>query len=233
MSVFDVIKGVKTRCDRIAEEKRKLEQEKKEREQQRREAEKRCEEERERTTIEKLASGELIQAIVSFCAETTWFGESQGSWDSNRRQVIVSGAVVLLNNHDKDVFFKNLEGVSVHNKKVVFNIHQATDSIFSAYAEAKLGMPSGAKETNRIVDEQLDNYWKSDDYELISLTFEDFGYDSIENKEMIKFFVRALHIELGKKFPNMIFSEPRKNGFGLWAIEANVQKKKRKSLISE
>ena len=75
MGFLDVLKGVKETYDRKIEEERKRS----------------AEIVAQREEFERQLQGtEMIQCIVSHLMEIPGLGESQGSWDSNCRQVIVT-----------------------------------------------------------------------------------------------------------------------------------------------
>ena len=60
-----------------------------------------------------------MQTIVHNITEKTpWFFTSQGGWDSNRRQVIVTAVAVIVNNHREDTFVQCLESIYIHKDQV-------------------------------------------------------------------------------------------------------------------
>lgn len=226
MGLFDTLRKKKEEYDNKKEAEWRKEQERRERMRRENAA-------REKAILEHLESGELMQTIVGSVCATSWFGESQGTWDSNRRQVIVSKIAVILNNHDENTFFTNLEKMSVHNNSVSFDMHVAEDSIFSSYANEKLGLPSNAEAINRNRDMQLSRYQESDDYQLVTYLFESYGYGAIEDKKMLGYFATALHTVLSKQFPDLHFSQPKENQFGFWAFDTMVKGKQQKTILPE
>lgn len=66
-----------------------------------------------------------MQSLLYHCQTISWLGESQGSWDSNRRQFIITPVALIVNNHDTDVMFRCLEEVeAIGGKKFRYSLHR-------------------------------------------------------------------------------------------------------------
>ena len=87
---FDKLKNMKDEYDRKENARQQAMAEEHQRRQQ-------AKAEQERALYEKLENSELISSVVSYLSTVPEFGESQGSQDSNRRQVIIGEKIILLN----------------------------------------------------------------------------------------------------------------------------------------
>ena len=228
MGILDTLKEMKARYDESVEEKKKREAERIQRERQERERKKREAEEKERMILDKLASGELMQSLLYHCQTISWLGESQGSWDSNRRQFIITPVALIVNNHDTDVMFRCLEEVeAIGGKKFRYSLHREFKPVMDPGGNW-IRMPTSETIEN---DYQMEKYENNDGFQWIAIFFETYGYNTITETDTLRHFAMALRREIAKQYPTGMASEMRKNAYGFWWFEIVVEPKKQKSVL--
>lgn len=228
MGIFDAIKEAKRRHNELLEEKVRQEELRKKREREEQERRQRETDEKERVILDKLASGELMQSILSLCREMAWFGESQGSWDSNLRQFIVTPVAVIINNHDTDVLFRCLEEVAVSGgDQMQYVLHREFKPVMDPGGNW-VRMP-----TSQTIDDdfQLKKYNNDDSFHWNTILFESYGYGAIEDPQTLRYFTMALHREALKLYRGVTPSQIRKNAYGFYGFEFKVEGKKQKSIL--
>lgn len=224
MGLFDKIKEIKTQYDNNQEAKREQEEEQKRKAREEREA-------KENAILEKISSGELMQTIVhNITDKTPWFFTSQGGWDSNRRQVIVTAVAVIVNNHREDTFVQCLESIYIHKDQIEFTFRQEEDSIMASYFNQKLGLDSRAEAVNRWNKQRLAEY-ESKDYMLETIPYESIGYDPITDDTILERFASVLREQLQKANPSITFTDIRRVNMKRYCFETTVPEKRRKTLI--
>lgn len=212
MGIFDALKEMKARYDELAEEKKRKEEERIRHAQEEREREKREAEEKERMILDKLASGELMQSLLHECQAISWLGESQGSWDSNRRQFIITPVALVVNNHDQDLIFRCLEEIkSTGSHKFSYSLHfkDITDRT------------------------QMEKYEKLEGFQWTAMFYESYGegYSAITETDTLRYFTMALRREISKQYPTGAVSDMRENNYRFWWFEIVVEPKKQKSVL--
>lgn len=224
MGWFDKIKEVKTQYDNKQKEKRKQEEAQRKKAREEREA-------KETAILSQISSSEFMQVIVYNIAEKIpWFFVSQGSWDSNRRQVIVTENSVIVNNHREDTFVRSLESIRIHKDQIEFIFRQEADSVMASNLNKKLGLPSQAEAVNFQNARQLAEY-EEGDYMLEAIPYESIGYDPISDDAMLKRFTSVLREKLQKANPDIPFTEIRRMALRRYCFEITVPKQRGKSFI--
>lgn len=228
MGIFDALKEMKARYDELAEEKKRKEEERIRHAQEEREREKREAEEKERMILDKLASGELMQSLLHECQAISWLGESQGSWDSNRRQFIITPVALVVNNHDTDVMFRCLEEIeAIGGDRFRYSLHQEFKPVMDPGGNW-IRMPTSETIENNY---QLEKYDKSNEFQWSAILFETYGYSAIVETDTLRHFAMALRREIVKQYPTGIVSEMKRNNYGFWWFEIVVEPKKQKSVL--
>ena len=117
MGFFDKLENMKEEYDRKENARQQAMAEEHQRRQQ-------AKAEQERALYEKLENSELISSVVSYLSTVPEFGESQGSQDSNRRQVIIGEKIILLNDYPTNTFSDNLKEIKVCGRDVEYQFAQ-------------------------------------------------------------------------------------------------------------
>ena len=197
----------------------------------RKEREKRRQE--EAAMMEQLKSGKLVQEIYKRLRTSSWFSQSQGTWDCNCRQVIVTPVTVYINNHDKDVFFQYLRNVEPDGEKgVISTIQRELYVSLKDIGGSSIAVKSPTPET-QYVDETLEKYEKSNNFKQEVLPFQMWGFAPISDRGLLKKVAIALREVLAEGFPSLTFSELQKNKYGFWMFETKVSPKEATPLMSQ
>ena len=211
---LDVLKGVKETYDRKIEEERKRS----------------AEIVAQREEFERQLQGtEMIQCIVSHLMEIPGLGESQGSLDSNCRQVIVTEETVTVNNYPDNTFVDSLKWVKVHNNEVEYGIAQQQESYMEHRMSVKMGIVSKSNLMNEYVNQTLSDLRESSDFYCTTLSFDMLGFEDIE-RNILKSFTNALKNALKEKC-QVVTTDVRWNGRCAYVFEMLVSPKKKKSIF--
>lgn len=208
MGFFDKLVEMKKEHDRNVEEekeKTRLKQEQRERE--------------EADFMRQLESGELVQGILRELRASAWFSKSQGSWDCNRREVIITPIAIYYDNYDKDVFFQYLCQVEPNGTDGVFyTIHRENYVSIKKVGGSSFVEKYPTPQT-RYVDEVLEKYQSNAAYQRELLTYQMWGYSPISDRTMLKKFATALKNGLQKEYFNLGVSDIKENKFGFLMFE--------------
>ena len=212
MGFFDKLVEMKKEHDRKVEEEKenaRLRQELKEKE--------------EAEYIQQLEKGELVQGILKVLRDYAWFSESQGSWDSNRREIIITPIALYFDNYDKDVFFRYLCHVEPYGDDSVFyQIHRENYVSLKNIGGSSFAEKYPTPET-RYVDEILEKYRNSNVYQRELIMYQMWEYSPISDKAKMKKFAIALKNALKKEYVNLFFSDVHENKFGFLMFEMSLK----------
>lgn len=223
MGFFDKIKDAKQQHDAKAEEERRRAREARERSQ-------REKEEQEQRIRDGLRNSALMKYIVAGLINEPWLPESQGSWDSNRRQIIVTPEAVSANDYAEDDYFHVLKEISPGANNTV-SISRAIDRMAQRDSRSYGGWESISVpfDIGRQFTDLLDK--KYQDRNAVYITYEGAGYEKIGDSETLLYFAEALKAEFEVRYPNCTFSRlVHKNYYGLRAFEMYVPEKKKNAL---
>lgn len=184
--------------------------------------------EREKEILDKLESSGLMNLLVKWMSSYEWFAHSQGSWDKNRRQIIVTPVNLFLNNYDEDTFFNILEDVAMTGKdQITYSLKRDYQGAVTPWGEI---IRAPTKETMEN-DDILERYKESSGYDLLVGIYEAHGYSPIYDKEALKNFSKAMRNVLKRTYPMAVFSDIHQNAFGFWAFELTVPRGQQRSII--
>ena len=184
--------------------------------------------EREKAIYDKLESSDLMNLLVRWMSSYEWFAHSQGSWDKNRRQVIVTPVNVFLNNYDEDTFFNILEEVSMTGRdEITYSMKRDYQGAVTPWGEIIRAPTKETMENDYI----LKRYKESSGYDLMIAIYEANGYSPIYDKDTLKYFTQAMKNVLKRKYPTTGFSDIHQNAYGFWAFEMYVMKELTKSIL--
>ncbi|MBR3751832.1 MAG: hypothetical protein IKK50_01720 [Ruminiclostridium sp.] len=224
MGLFDKIKEAKRQYDVKAEEEQQRAKEARERIQ-------REEEEKVQRIVTGLKNNDLMQNIVALVIQQPWFSESQGSWDSNRRQIIVTPEVVSVNDYAQDDYFQVLERMyASDNNTVGIKISTSRRPLQDKNAEwvsEHVPYPDLGIRFANIVREKYSNG------NCAYISYEGIGYSEIADAETLNWFAKVLQIVLQERYPELKFSGIHRNYFGLQAFEIYLPEKRRQSISIE
>lgn len=202
-----------------------------EEERQRREAQERKRreaEEEEQRIINGLRNSDLMQNVVILLTQEPWLSESQGSWDSNRRQIIVTPEAVSANDYAEDDYFQMLEKISASGNntvsiKISSSRYAKKDGNGKWISEHVPYTDLGMRFANIMHEQYRDGM-------CVYVSYEGIGYGEIAEEETLKYFVKVLKSVLEERYPEMIFSDIHRNYFGLQAFEMYVPEKRKQSI---
>lgn len=184
--------------------------------------------EREKAIYDKLESSDLMKLLVDWMTSYEWFSRSQGSWDKNRRQIIVTPVNVFLNNYDEDTFFNILEEVSMTGKdEISYSMKRDYQGAVTPWGEIIRAPTKETMENDYI----LERYKESGGYNLLIAIYETHGCSPIYDKDTLKYFAQAMKNVLKRKYPTAGFSDVHQNAFGFLAFEMYVMKESTKSIL--
>lgn len=220
MGFFDKVKEMKSQYDAKAEEERQRARETLERK-------KREEEEKEQRIINGLRNSGLMKTVVNLLTQEVWLSESQGSWDSGRRQIIVTPEAVSANDYAEDDYFQMLEGIYPTGSNTVgvrvSSSRHAEQDKSGRWVTKPLGGELGIRYRELM-------HKRYSDSKAVYISYEGSGYSEIEDKETLKYFMKVLRIVLQEQYPESSFSEIHWNYFELQAFEMYVPEKKKQSI---
>lgn len=178
--------------------------------------------------IEYIQEGELAQSVLNWIDSWEWFLHSQGSWDSNRRQVIICNNMVFINNFDDpyngaDYFFSKLRDANNHKGNNVTYSHQRN---YKTFPEGTL-----PDEDTMKLEDVLDRY-KGVDYDLQVFSIEDSGFTALSESDL-QLFSQAIYNFVMQKQECTNRNALHKNSFGFWAFEFFVNPVKLKSILPD
>lgn len=221
MAFFDKLREMKKEHDRKVAYEQEMERQK--RVQREKEAA-----EREQAIFNKLESSDLMNLLVRWMSSYEWFAHSQGSWDKNRRQIIVTPVNVFLNNYEEDTFFNILEEVSMTGRdEITYSIKRDYQGAVTPWGEIIRAPTKETMENDYI----LERYKESSGYDLMIAIYEANGYSPIYDKETLKYFTQAMKNVLKRKYPAASFSGVHQNAFGFFAFEIIVPRGLQRSII--
>ncbi len=189
-----------------------------------------AQEDQERELYEKIANSALIRDLVKESERIPWFAESQGSWDGNRRQVIIAKKAIVINNYLSDAFANRLKEIVVENRDIEYIFEQKKTGMLDSYVSNKLGVQSVADSQNDAFQRELESYRQSENYSAIVTSFEWLGYEDLSGS-IHKTFAIILRQKLQEKYPEAIFTEVRWNKYCAYVFELMVEPKERKSIF--
>ena len=221
MGFFDKIKDVKLQHDAKVEEERQRAREARERI-------KREEEEKEQRIFEGLRNSDLMQNVVKILTQEPWLSESQGSWDSNRRQIIVTPEAVSANDYAEDDYFQVLERISASGNntvsvKISSSRRAEKDGNGKWISEHVPYTDLGMRFANIMHEQYRDG-------KCVYVSYEGIGYGEITEEKTLKYFVKVLKSVLEERYPELKFSDIHRNYFGLQAFEMYVPEKRKQSI---
>lgn len=223
MGFFDKLKNMKDEYDRKENARQQAMAEEHQRRQQ-------AKAEQERALYEKLENSELISSVVSYLSTVAEFGESQGSQDSNRRQVIIGEKIILLNDYPTNTFSDNLKEIKVCGRDVEYQFAQKKANMLDSYIAGKLGSQSIADSHNEALQHELESYREDKNFHSMCVSFELLGYENLTG-EVHKPFTIVLRQKLQEQYPHAEFTEVRWNTYCAYVFEMLLQPKKNKSIF--
>lgn len=211
MGFFDKLKNMKDEYDRKENARQQAMAEEHQRRQQ-------AKEDRERALYEKLENSELISGIVDHLSTVSGFGESQGSRDSNRRQVIVGEQVILFNNYPSNTFADNLKEINICGEEVEYVFAQKKHNMLDSYISEKVGVQSSVDAHNEALQRELEGYRENKNYTSACESFERMGYEDLTGT-LQKPFTVILRRKLQEHYPYAKFTEVRWNTYCAYVFE--------------
>lgn len=187
-------------------------------------------EEKEQRIITGLRNSGLMRHVVELLKEEKWFSNSQGSWDSNRRQIIVTPGVVSANDYGEDDYFQVLERLYTSGDATV-GIRVSSDrrprkTSTGRWTTEEIGGELGHRRSELIREKYQDN-------KSVYVGYESLGYSEITEEETLEYFVKVLRMMLQECYPTLKFSDIHRNYYGLYAFEMFVEEKRMQTLSIE
>ena len=240
MGFFDKLKSMKDDYDRketarhqaAAEENRKRQQALAEENRKRKQAE----EQRERELYEKLENSELMCEIFDGLVARDGFGESQGSLDTNRRQILVGDSVIMINNYPSNILAEHIEEMGITNGTLTYYIHQKTPGILDevpsleAICIGKAENFSRSRLYNTKIKEELERLMENEHLYITMYSLDEHGYEHID-ANILKKFATVLHDKLQRMYPYATFTEVWWNTHCAYVFEMLLPPKEKKSIF--
>ncbi len=160
-------------------------------------------EDRERALYQKLESSELIQDLIDWLSLNGDFGESQGSLDTNRRQILVGYSMIIVNNYPSDILSDRIYRMEIENGKPTYRVNEP-------------GKLEGFREDPNLYVE--------------GFSLDKFGYEHIEER-MLRPVTTVLRDKLRRKYPRATFTEIRWNQYCAFVFEMILPPKEKRSIF--
>lgn len=223
MGFFDKLKNMKDEYDRKENARQQALAEEHQRRQQ-------AKAEQERALYEKVENSDLIREVLNWITTKEGFEKSQGSLDTNRRQILVGDSLILLNNYPTDILAEHISRMGISNGKPQYWIQQKNTGILDEINSERKGTISRAERYNEKIKQQLETFSQNKYLYVEGYSLDEHGYEHIE-ESILRKFATVLHNKLQMMYPYATFTEVRWNTYCAYVFEMLLPPKEKKSIF--